>query len=140
MQSNTPKPKESVSRRSFLGAAAAAISAGAVMSAPLAAAQSKSEISTGEQNHSSSNPGPINRSIAAQNSSSEAPPITDRGDVGPFWYSFDLSIGVFRTADGLARSLRKICQSQEIWLASTCALPPEATASFTGILPMSGPS
>ncbi len=91
MQSNTPKPKESVSRRSFLGAAAAAISAGAVMSAPLAAAQSKSEISTGEQNHSSSNPGPINRSIAAQNSSSEAPPITDRGDVGPFWYSFDLS-------------------------------------------------
>jgi len=91
MQSNSSQLKEFVSRRSFLGAAAAAISSGAVMATPFAAAQSKSEISKGEQNHSSSNPGPVNRPIATQNPSSEAPPVTDRGDVGPFWYSFDLS-------------------------------------------------
>ncbi|WP_263355935.1 cupin domain-containing protein [Acidicapsa ligni] len=79
-----------LNRRSFLGAAAAAISAGA-FAAPFAMAQSKTVISKGEQNHSASNPGPINKSIANQNPSSELPPEEDHGDVSPFWYSFDLS-------------------------------------------------
>jgi oxalate decarboxylase len=83
--------QEPLSRRSFLGAAAAAISAGAVFVAPMAFAQSKEEIAKGEQNHSASNPGPMNRAVAAQNGSSEMPPETDKGDVSPFWYSFDLS-------------------------------------------------
>ncbi|AEU34372.1 cupin domain-containing protein [Granulicella mallensis] len=85
------KEKEPVSRRSFLGSAAAAISAGAVISAPFAFAQSRSEIFKGEQDHSASNPGPVNKAIAGQNGSSELPPDTDKGDVNPFWYSFDLS-------------------------------------------------
>ena len=82
--------KDAVTRRSFLGAAAAALSTGVAM-APLALAQSRVEIQKGQQDHSADNPGPINRAVAAQNSSSEISPVTDSGDVSPFWYSFDLS-------------------------------------------------
>jgi oxalate decarboxylase len=78
--------KEPNSRRFFLGAAAAALSSGA-----LAFGQSKAEIRKGEQDHSASNPGPINKMVAAQNTASEMPPDTEKGDVDPFWYSFDLS-------------------------------------------------
>jgi oxalate decarboxylase len=78
--------KEPTSRRFFLGAAAAALSSGA-----LAFGQSKTEIRKGEQDHSASIPGPINKMMAAQNSASEMPPDTDKGDVDPFWYSFDLA-------------------------------------------------
>ena len=83
-------PKEPVSRLSFLGAAAAAISASAMMT-PLALAQSRASILQGEQNRSASNPGPVNKAIADQNPSSTLPPITDKGDVDTFWYSFDLA-------------------------------------------------
>src|SRR5882757_662864 len=92
MESTLPHQKDPISsRRSFLGAAAAALSAGAVMATPFAAAQSRSTIAAGEHNNSASNPGPINKAIAGQNSSSELPPDTDKGDVNPFWYSFDLA-------------------------------------------------
>ena len=92
MESPLPHQKDPISsRRSFLGAAAAALSAGAVMATPFAAAQSRSTIAAGEQNNSASNPGPINKAIAGQNPSSELPPDTDKGDVNPFWYSFDLA-------------------------------------------------
>ena len=81
--------EERFSRRSVLGAAAAALSAGAT--APPAMGQSRQEMQAGEQNHSASNPGPINKAVAGISGSSEVPPITDKGDVNPFWYSFDLS-------------------------------------------------
>jgi oxalate decarboxylase len=81
---------EQLNRRSFLGAAAAALSAGAVL-VPSALAQSTTEIRKGEANHSQSNPGPINRKISEENPDSQNPPETDHGDVAPFWYSFDLS-------------------------------------------------
>jgi oxalate decarboxylase len=81
---------EQLNRRSFLGAAAAAISAGAVMM-PAAFAQSTTEIRKGETDHSQSNPGPVNRKVAEENPDSQMPPVTDHGDVAPFWYSFDLS-------------------------------------------------
>ena len=90
MDRNMPKQKDAISRRSFLGAAAAAISASAV-AAPFAMAQSRTEITKGEQNHSASNPGPVNKAMAGGNPSSETPPVTDHGDVSPFWYSFDLA-------------------------------------------------
>ena len=45
----------------------------------------------GQQDHSASNPGPVNKPVAGESSNSEIPPITDKGDVAPFWYSFDLS-------------------------------------------------
>ena len=79
-----------MNRRSFLGAAAAALSAGAVLTTQTLA-QSPAEIKKGEANHSADNPGPINRKISEENPDSKTPPYTDRGDVAPFWYSFDLS-------------------------------------------------
>ena len=88
MQTDGEK-EERFSRRSVLGAAAAALSAGAT--APLAMGQSRQEMQAGEQNHSASNPGPINKAVAGISGSSQVPPITDKGDVNPFWYSFDLS-------------------------------------------------
>lgn len=79
-----------LNRRSFLGAAAAALSAGVAL-VPAAFAQSTTEIRKGEANHSQSNPGPTNRKIAEENPDSELSPETDHGDVAPFWYSFDLA-------------------------------------------------
>lgn len=78
------------SRRSVLGAAAAAISGGAAMS-QLVLAQTREEARKGEANNSGNNPGPINKAVAAQAPNSEVPPITDSGDVIPIWYSFDLA-------------------------------------------------
>ncbi len=82
--------KDQLTRRSFLGSAAAALSAGAVTT-QFAFAQSKATIQKGEQNRSAQNPGPVNQAIAGENAESEMPPITDHGDVRPFWYSFDLA-------------------------------------------------
>jgi oxalate decarboxylase len=79
-----------LNRRSFLGAAAAALSAGAVL-APGALGQSVTEIKKGEGNHSADNPGPIHKKVSEDSGDSRTPPYTDRGDVAPFWYSFDLS-------------------------------------------------
>jgi len=85
MKTNQP----SSTRRSLLGATAAALSAGAI--ALPAFSQTRSEVSKGEHNRSASNPGPINKAIAAINPNSNFPPITDRGDILPIWYSFDLT-------------------------------------------------
>src|SRR6201996_3733344 len=93
MQTENPerlKNSEPLNRRSFLGAAAAAISAGAVL-VPAALAQSTTEVKKGEANHSASNPGPINQKVSQETSDSRMPPYTDHGDVAPFWSSFDLS-------------------------------------------------
>jgi oxalate decarboxylase len=80
----------SVGRRSILGAAAAAISTGA-MGLRSIFGQTRAEVLKGEQNHSASNPGPVNKILAGANPSSNLPPITDRGDTAPIWYSFDLT-------------------------------------------------
>lgn len=78
--------KSEVNRRSFLG-----LGAGALAVAAMANAQSKETMQKGQQDHSASNPGPMNKPVAGVSANSEVPPITDRGDVPPFWYSFDLS-------------------------------------------------
>src|SRR5262249_37919652 len=85
-----PSQTRPVRRRSVLGAAAAAIGAGAV-ALPRVVAQSRAEVAKGEQNHSASNPGPINKALARENPSSNLPPVTDRGTILPIWYSFDLT-------------------------------------------------
>jgi oxalate decarboxylase len=82
--------KGPISRRSLLGAAAAAISAGVVMDRS-AFAQGRTSIQKGDMGHSASNPGPINKAIAGENPNSQLPPSTDKGNVSPFWYSFDLA-------------------------------------------------
>jgi len=44
-----------------------------------------------ERDLSASDPGPENRPLLNQNPNSNTPPPTDNGDVGPIWYSFDLT-------------------------------------------------
>lgn len=74
------------SRRAFVGAAA---SLGVVAAEALA--QTRSEAVAGRKDESQSDPGPENQSLLRQNPDSNRPPITDHGDVGPIWYSFDLT-------------------------------------------------
>ena len=70
---------EAMNRRSFLGAAAAAISASALM-APAALAQTRAEIHKGEVDNSQSNPGPVNKPLQAQNAAFEHEGL--RADIG----------------------------------------------------------
>jgi oxalate decarboxylase len=84
-----PSKNEKIGRRSLLGAAAAALSGAALVTPPLLA-QSRQEIAAGEHDRSASNPGPVNKALAGENSESEIPATTDHGDVIPIWYSFDL--------------------------------------------------
>ena len=77
-------------RRSWLGAAAATLS-GAALLPCRALAQSRDQIAAGERDHSASNPGPVNRTLAGENPDSEMPPVADHGDAIPIWYSFDLA-------------------------------------------------
>ena len=90
MMSTNKTEAEGMNRRSFLGAAAATLSAGALF-APMVQAQSKEEVRKGTDNHSADNPGPVNKALQAENTSSNTPPDTDHGDVLPIWYSFELA-------------------------------------------------
>jgi len=80
---------EHPSRRSFLGMSSAALAATAFTTLT-AKAQTKESTQKAEHDHSTSNPGPENRALLAENPNSNTPPPTDHGDVGPIWYSFDL--------------------------------------------------
>jgi len=82
-------PSDRISRRSVLGATAAAMSAGALGSVT-ALAQTREQVANGEGNHSASNPGPKNTALQGLNPDSYLPPTTDRGVIEPIWYSFDL--------------------------------------------------
>jgi len=78
-----------LTRRNLLGAGYTA--AGTLLTATLAAAQQRVKTRRGEHDNSANDPGPENRSLLAENPSSNTPPPTDQGDVGPIWYSFDLA-------------------------------------------------
>ncbi len=58
--------KEHMNRRAILGAAVAAITAGATFPFP-GSAQSRGEVRRGEANHSIDNPGPVNMALAQEN-------------------------------------------------------------------------
>src|SRR5690242_15212099 len=81
--------KYNIGRRSVLGATAAALGAGALGSVR-ALGQSREQVAKGEANRSASNPGPVNKALEGLNPDSYLPPTTDRGDLAPIWYSFDL--------------------------------------------------
>jgi oxalate decarboxylase len=83
------KDERSIGRRSVLGAAAAAISGGALGSVKLLG-QTRQQVATGEGNQSASNPGPKNPALQGLQPNSYLPPSTDRGVISPMWYSFDL--------------------------------------------------
>ena len=78
-----------LTRRSLLGVAPTV--AAALLTAKAADAQQRKKTQRAEADHSASDPGPENALLLKQNPSSNAPPPTDEGDVGPIWYSFDLA-------------------------------------------------
>ncbi len=89
-QKNAELHAGEVNRRNFLGLGAGALAV-AAFTGMSAEGQSRETMQKGREDHSASNPGPVNKALADENPSSELPPITDKGDVRPFWYSFDLS-------------------------------------------------
>jgi oxalate decarboxylase len=82
--------QEGFSRRSVLGIGSAALAA-ATLAGFTAHAQTREGTRQAEGDHSSSNPGQENKALLAENPNSNTPPPTDNGDVGPIWYSFDLT-------------------------------------------------
>jgi oxalate decarboxylase len=78
-----------LSRRSFLGVGSTAL-ATAALAGITAHAQETQDTRNAEKNHSASDPGQENKVLLTENPSSNMPPPTDSGDIGPVWYSFDL--------------------------------------------------
>jgi oxalate decarboxylase len=54
-------------------------------------AQEKAGTQRAEHDNSLSDPGQENKPLLAENPSSNMPPATDHGDIGPIWYSFNLA-------------------------------------------------
>ena len=79
----------SLSRRNILGVGSTV--AATLLTATATDAQQRAKTRQGEHDNSISDPGPENRPLLAENPSSNTPPATDQGDVGPIWYSFDLT-------------------------------------------------
>src|SRR5438093_1349837 len=82
--------QDGFSRRSVLGMGSAALAA-ATLAGLTAHAQTREGTRQAEGDHSSSNPGQENKPLLNENPNSNTPPPTDNGDVGPIWYSFDLT-------------------------------------------------
>ena len=78
-----------LSRRNMFGIGSAL--ATAALAGVAANAQERANTRTAERDHSASNPGPKNGPLLKENPNSNTPPPTDSGDVGPIWYSFDLT-------------------------------------------------
>ncbi len=76
--------KDEFSRRSFLGAGSVALATAALADLPAKGQQQG-------KNDPASNPGQENNPLLLENPSSNTPPATDHGAVGPIWYSFDLA-------------------------------------------------
>jgi len=83
------KPIADLSRRSFLGVGSTAV-ATAALAGITAHAQETQDTRKADQDHSASDPGQENKTLMAENPSSNMPPPTDHGDIGPVWYSFNL--------------------------------------------------
>jgi oxalate decarboxylase len=81
---------KSPSRRNFLEVGSAAIAA-AAFAGVAANAQQREDTRKAEGDHSSSDPGQENKPLLDENPSTNMPPPTDHGDIGPIWYSFDLA-------------------------------------------------
>jgi oxalate decarboxylase len=77
------------SRRNMFGIGSTL--ATAALAGVAANAQTRANIRTAERDPSASNPGPENTALLNENPNSNMPPPTDSGDVGPIWYSFDLT-------------------------------------------------
>src|SRR5579863_1835469 len=78
-----------LSRRNFLGVGSTALATAALVGIT-ANAQEMQDTRKAEKDISASDPGQENKPLLAENPSSNMPPPTDHGDIGPVWYSFDL--------------------------------------------------
>ena len=87
---NENKSVADLSRRSFLGVGSTAL-ATAALAGIAAHAQEIQDTRKAEKDISASDPGQENKPLLAENPSSNMPPPTDHGDIGPVWYSFDLA-------------------------------------------------
>jgi oxalate decarboxylase len=74
---------QSPARRSFVGMGSAAAIDSAALAGFAAKAQDRANINKGEHDHSASDPGQENQLLLKENPSSNMPPKTDSGDVGP---------------------------------------------------------
>jgi oxalate decarboxylase len=81
---------EGLSRRNFLGVSSTAL-ATAALAGLTAQAQEVQDTRKAEKDISVSDPGQENKPLLDENPSSNMPPPTDHGDIGPVWYSFDLA-------------------------------------------------
>jgi oxalate decarboxylase len=63
----------------------------AALAGVAANAQTRVNTRAAEHDPSDSDPGPENAALLNENPNSNTPPPTDSGDVGPIWYSFDLT-------------------------------------------------
>jgi oxalate decarboxylase len=86
---NESKSVADLSRRNFLGVGSTAL-ATAALAGITAHAQEVQDTRKAEKDISASNPGQENKPLLIENPSSNMPPPTDHGDIGPVWYSFDL--------------------------------------------------
>jgi oxalate decarboxylase len=82
-------PSRGFSRRTVVGFGSTL--ATAALAGVAANAQTQANTRSAERDRSASDPGPENRRLLNLNPSSNEPPSTDHGDVGPIWYSFDLT-------------------------------------------------
>src|SRR5438132_12445955 len=89
-EKNGNRMQDGFSRRSVLGMGSAALAA-ATLAGFTAHAQTREGTRKAEGDHSSSNPGQENKPLLAENPHSNTPPPTGQGDVGPIWYSYDLT-------------------------------------------------
>ncbi len=90
MNKQIKEQPEGASRRRFFGVGSAALAA-AGFAGLSARAQDRGNVQKAEHDHSASDPGPENVALLKENPNSNMPPSTDEGDVGPIWYSFDLT-------------------------------------------------
>jgi oxalate decarboxylase len=81
-------PFGGLSRRKMFGIGSALATAALGVAAN---AQQRTNTKKAEGDKSASDPGPENATLLKENPNSNTPPPTDEGDVGPIWYSFDLT-------------------------------------------------
>ena len=77
-----------LSRRDFLGVTSTALTA--AVAGLTVHSQEPQATRQAERDQSASNPGQENKPLLDENPNSNLPPPTDRGDIGPVWYPFDL--------------------------------------------------
>jgi oxalate decarboxylase len=89
IESQDQSPTRGFSRRSMIGIGSTL--ATAALAGVAAKAQTRANTRAAEHDSSANDPGPENAALLNENPNSNTPPPTDSGDVGPIWYSFDLT-------------------------------------------------